>query len=294
MIILFTLGILYIETKYSKPIQPKNNQTVNTNNLNIYRDIEYTRPSNTPLTLDIYSPKSNGLHPAVIVIHGGGFAHHTKQEGADTAIALAKDGFVIFNIDYRLTEDNHPFPAALEDVRNAALWVRQNGTKYQASITKIGALGGSAGANLADMLATTGTTSQDKVDVAISLSAPTAFDLVPTDQLSITGGGRQSSATNVATYLHCTFTQLVNKQCDPTIVKAASPAYQVTSDDSPIYIANSQLELTPLNNAILLADQMQKAGVPYELKSLPGARHAFKYFPDIETDVVAFLHKYLD
>lgn len=275
-------------------------QTVTVDNISIYNNIVYKVVDGQNLLLDVYTPQGSKTYPAVIAIHGGGFSHKDKSEWTDISSRLAKEGFVVFNINYRLSPPGGTwhYPAHVEDVHSAASWVRENGAKYNASVSKIGSIGGSAGANLSMMLATTGTSGQDKVDVAIAWSAPTAFDLPEDDVNKISVQVKKHRETdtypNVASYLNCTVAQLLAINCDKNATKGASPAYQVTPDDSPILIVNSTLELVPLNQAKFMADQMKKAGVPYQLRVVPGSRHAQGYADVVWNQSVTFLHTYLD
>jgi acetyl esterase/lipase len=71
------------------------------------------------------------------------------------ALALAEDGYVTFNVDYRLTGDpagEHLWPAQLDDVQRAVRWVRANADRYGVDPNRVGAYGHSAGGHLAAML----------------------------------------------------------------------------------------------------------------------------------------------
>lgn len=62
--------------------------------------------SNTSLLLDLYTPTGTptGLHPVIVMVHGGAFFRGTRQE--PTLVAAAKAyaarGYVVASIDYRL------------------------------------------------------------------------------------------------------------------------------------------------------------------------------------------------
>lgn len=62
-----------------------------------------------------------------------------------------EQGFVVFNINYRLAP-KHPYPAALVDVCHAYKWVERNAQSYGADPTRIVVAGESAGGNLATAL----------------------------------------------------------------------------------------------------------------------------------------------
>jgi para-nitrobenzyl esterase len=91
------------------------NPTVSPSGISIQKDITYTTTANTingptSLTLDLYSPtdeNGNPLiknQPAVILIHGGAFIAGSKNlpQMGTIATALAENGYVVANINYRL------------------------------------------------------------------------------------------------------------------------------------------------------------------------------------------------
>ena len=63
-------------------------------------------------------------------------------------LAFARQGHVVFNVDYRLAPD-HPYPAAMQDCCEAYLWVLKNAEKFGGDPSRIVLAGESAGANLA-------------------------------------------------------------------------------------------------------------------------------------------------
>jgi acetyl esterase len=97
-----------------------------------------------------------GLRPVVLYVHGGGFRILSKDTHWVMALAYARRGYVVFNIDYRLAP-KHPFPAALEDVCAAYRWVVEHAKEYGGDPSRIVLAGESAGANLVTALAVTTT-----------------------------------------------------------------------------------------------------------------------------------------
>ncbi|MEM7475371.1 MAG: sulfatase-like hydrolase/transferase [Planctomycetota bacterium] len=117
-------------------------------------DVEYARYGDRALQMDIYRPKESwGLLPAVICIHGGGWAKGTRASHRKVAQALADRGFVTATISYRLS-GVAPFPAAIHDCNAAVRFLRANAGGYGIDHTKIGAIGLSAGGHLTALLAT--------------------------------------------------------------------------------------------------------------------------------------------
>jgi pectinesterase len=95
----------------------------------------------------------------------------------DLAVRLAVDGFIVFNIDYRLAcVDPTVYlcgflhPASILDVQMAIRWVRQNAGNYSPFTGRVAAVGTSAGGNLVYMAGDTGVTGDTKPDVMAGAS----------------------------------------------------------------------------------------------------------------------------
>lgn len=130
--------------------------------IEVVRDVSYPPAAHRAHHLDVYIPREPshwaiahpraGLRPAVLYVHGGGFRICSKETHWAMAVAFARAGFVVFNIDYRLAPQN-PFPAAIEDVCAAARFVHASAARYGADPSRIVLAGESAGANLVTSLA---------------------------------------------------------------------------------------------------------------------------------------------
>src|SRR3546814_13954463 len=68
------------------------------------------------------------------------------------AQALAQRGYVAFSIDYRLAPE-HPYPAALDDVRVALKWLDAHADEYDIDRGRLVLWGYLSGAQLAGMAA---------------------------------------------------------------------------------------------------------------------------------------------
>jgi acetyl esterase len=251
-------------------------------------DIVYTTVDGEPVLLDAFLPMTSGKkRPALVLIHGGGWAVGDKLSFIDDARLLSRLGFVVFSINYRLAPQ-HPYPAAVDDVRTAIRWLREpaQATAFRIDPKKIGAFGASAGAHLAGMLATLGTgplTEGSRIRVAVSWSGPMDFTLESDTYTAVEG------TTNVRDFLGCAPAE---PGCLAT-ESEASPISYVDKSDAPMLLANSEGELVPVDQATRMGDALKAAGVPYQLIVLPGIRHAGAYQPDVWDATVAFLERYL-
>jgi len=114
----------------------------------LLEDVPYARHGRATLRLDVLQPVRAGPHPVLIYLHGGGFAIGSKRTHRAIAAAYAAQGYLVFNVDYRLAPQ-HPFPAALEDACEAWLWATDHAAEYEGDAQRMGLCGESAGANLA-------------------------------------------------------------------------------------------------------------------------------------------------
>ena len=101
-----------------------------------------------PLTAEIYVPKGAGPFPALLYMHGGGWAAGSAIQFRKSAMRLAEVGYVVVNLDYSLAPE-HPFPRALEDSIYACRWIAKSIAGYNGDPGSVLIGGSSAGANLA-------------------------------------------------------------------------------------------------------------------------------------------------
>jgi acetyl esterase/lipase len=120
-------------------------------------NLEYAVHDGVSLVGDLYSPASAEPHPAMLFIHGGGFARGSKAGyGTTWGPYLAARGYVVFAIDYRLSTPAQPtWPQALLDCKAALQYLRGNASALGIDPERIGVGGDSAGASLAAILAVT-------------------------------------------------------------------------------------------------------------------------------------------
>ncbi len=103
--------------------------------------------------LDFWQAKSDKPTPLVVFIHGGGFRAGSKDQiSASTLKELLDAGISVAAINYRLVQQS-PLPAAHDDAHLALQFLRSKAKDWDLDKTRIGAFGGSAGAQLCMYLA---------------------------------------------------------------------------------------------------------------------------------------------
>lgn len=102
--------------------------------------------------LDIYYPENMTVpFPVIINIHGGGFLSEDKELNKLFCFNLAKNGFIVFNLNFRLAYYDTTIPGQIDDIINAINWIGDNIEFYPANKQKIYLIGNSSGGYLATM-----------------------------------------------------------------------------------------------------------------------------------------------
>jgi acetyl esterase/lipase len=256
---------------------------------------------NTPLYWDAYIIPI-GIHPAVLVIHGGGF-----KEGEPGPASVAQDlnaaGFNVFAIDYRLApphtdmlqqllRDQGHYPEQTDDVATAIRAARAGSTAASAGKVngKVGAVGGSAGASHAAYTAAAATQGGDMLDAAVLLSG--AYDFH--DPASLANIQCSSFADNVMNYVNSTDVS------DGGALDLASPYRRFTSASAPVFVIATNLDPMPPPQYQILTTTLNAVGAPNQallITELPDSngctRHSFGYWDDIKTQAILFLEPIL-
>jgi acetyl esterase len=90
-----------------------------------------------------------GTGGAIVFLHGGGFVFgDLDTHDAQSRRMANRTGLAVFAVDYRRPPE-HTFPAAPDDVDTAVSWLVVNGPTLGIDISRLVALGDSAGGNLA-------------------------------------------------------------------------------------------------------------------------------------------------
>jgi 3-dehydroquinate dehydratase-2 len=105
--------------------------------------------------LDLRIPSGAGLHPVVLLIHGGFWRSIWKRDLMDPmAVALTELGWATVNVEY--TRGKGSYGAALNDATAAVDWIREHASEHGLDADHIVAVGHSAGGFLALKLAHAG------------------------------------------------------------------------------------------------------------------------------------------
>lgn len=105
---------------------------------------------------DIYYPENRGAWPTIVTLHG---RPRTPADMAELARALAKEGAVVFNIDYRgVRPVSRGFPDSVTDVACAVRFAREKTARYGGDPDHVVVVGHSQGGYVGAMVSLFGDT----------------------------------------------------------------------------------------------------------------------------------------
>ncbi|QDU81249.1 Acetylxylan esterase precursor [Polystyrenella longa] len=251
-------------------------------NIRIEKEIIYKQVGDQQLQLDLARPADNRKCPAIVFIHGGGWALGHRTKYLSQIQEAAKQGYVAVTISYRLMKfemdekdtaiaEPH-FPAQIHDVKAAVRWLRLNADKYQIDADHIGAIGDSAGGHLSLMLGLADSEAElegetENPEVSSQVQAVVNF-YGPTEMQAC------YEASSVAWLMRLFMGGTPAEQ--PGNYVASSPVQYIKSTSPPVLTFQGELDrLVPIAQARLLDQKMNDAGASHTLVVYPTQKHGF-------------------
>lgn len=215
--------------------------------------------------LYVYPAPGAGVHPAVIVLPGGGYRTlSTEKEGGEAARWLNARGVTAFVLKYRLGP-RYSFPAPMQDGARAMRYVRSHAAELDVVANKIGLWGFSAGGHLAAYLATTH-------DVG-NAAAPDPVDRV-SDRPDFVILSYARLTLDPAIPRMTNMEGLIGMHPTAAIEETVSLERHVTKDTSPCFLyATTADETVNSMNSTTFYNALKRAGVPAELHIFERGRH---------------------
>ncbi|HWE07413.1 MAG TPA: alpha/beta hydrolase, partial [Rhizomicrobium sp.] len=239
----------------------------------VEEDVVYGTVDGTDLHVDIAHPKQvpDKPMPAVLLIHGGGWAGGTHK--GYLPMQLAEHGYFIATVEYRLSGEA-PWPAQIEDCKLAIRWLRANAERYHVDPNRIGVMGHSAGGHLVSCLGTLGNETSLDVGDFQGISSRVQAVVDEAGPVDFTPAGRPTLGT--VTDDHPGLVKLFGGSFDAKkdAWTQASAALHVSKDTPPFLILHGEKDtLVPIHQAEEMADALKKAGVPVELIRVKNGNH---------------------
>lgn len=272
-------------------------------------DVTYATVSGyRPLKLDLYyQANDNKPKPAVVWIHGGGWAGGNPRIGvavlgtSDKVLStLAARGYVTAAVSYRLSGEAK-FPAAMQDVKAAIRFLRANAAKYHIDAQRIAVWGESAGGHLAALAGTScgvkelegrgGNAEQSScVQAAIDFYGPTDFGMM--DAQSPPNGIRHGVPDSPESkFLGCSL-----PQCPAQTIKLANPMTYIGNKTPPFLIMHGDADVSvPPKQSQMLYEALKAKGVKAKLEMVPGVAHVFMGASEAQAkEILKKVNEFLD
>jgi acetyl esterase/lipase len=220
----------------------------------VFRDVQGQK-----LLADVYRPDSEDTLPGVIMIHGGAWIAGDKWHVVDHARRLAKAGFVVMAINYRLSPAVQ-WPAQWDDCREALRWLIKHADEWKVDSQRLATWGYSAGGQLSLMMALDQPADLPRIKACVAGGSPCDLAMIPPKSrvlAAFLGGSREEV---------------------PERYRDASPITRLSRDDPPLFFFHGERDaLVPLDNARQAYLQARQVGIPAEFLEAPALGHLMTF-----------------
>jgi acetyl esterase/lipase len=221
-------------------------------------------PQDRP-TLTEFPPTTTPTGASIVVFPGGSYMSLAPHEGETYAQWLASQGIHAWVLQYRLGEHRYRHPTMLHDAARAVRTVRQLARQQGRDPARVGVMGSSAGGHLVATIIT-------KFDAGHANSA---------DPIE-----RESSRPDLGILCYPVITMkpphyhaysrsnLLGENPSEKVVDEMSMELQVRPDTPPAFIWHTVAdEAVPVENALLFAQALRRASVPFALSIYEKGQH---------------------
>jgi acetyl esterase/lipase len=268
--------ILLTTLLFSLVGQARATPLLQTDGVTTQRNITYCTAGGEALKMDLFLPKSgNGPAPVVVYIHGGSWVGGDKFEVGLAGNELAKKGYVVASINYRLGP-KHKWPAQIQDAKCAVRYLRASARQYNLDPNRIAAWGSSAGGHLAALLGLTDASAgfdnsgqyldqSSRVQAVVDMFGPTDLNAYDPDKFSKGVGQAVFGVTR-------------DQPEARELLRRASPiTYAANGAGVPFLILHGDKDsLVPLSQSQALYDRLRASRTQAELVVVKNGEHGFR------------------
>ena len=223
------------------------------------RGVVYHQEERRRVRLDVYRAKApaDAPRPAIVQVHGGGWILGSRAEqGIPLLNHLAANGWVGFNVDYRLSP-RATMPEHVIDVKRAIAWVREHHEELGVDPGRVCITGGSAGGHLCALAAlTSGDDSLqpgfEDADTSVAAAVPFygLYDLLDAEHRYHRG---------LREWLLETIVVKADRESDPDAFRAVSPTHRVHAGAPPFLIFHGEHDsLVAVGDARAFAERLEQ------------------------------------
>lgn len=243
-----------------------------------HADLPYIDNSNPRHLLDVYLPAAaSPPYPTLLMMHGGGFQFGSKAMLDWVATHFAGQGYAVVVPNYRLSASGG-YPNQVNDAFCALAWVHANAATYQFDMSRLAAVGESAGGFLVAMLAAADNPAAFLSGCPHGLPGGTQLRGIVA-YYPITGASVDEYPVLLNTFMY-PFVNLssdIHTQAElSAAVRAVAPTNSINGNEPPfLFIHAGGDAVVPVGDSQRVAEALQAAGVRAEQLILPGSTHGF-------------------
>ncbi|WP_329085653.1 MULTISPECIES: alpha/beta hydrolase [unclassified Streptosporangium] len=218
--------------------------------------------------MDVWHQTDELKRPGVFLIHGGWWSSGDKKYMTEISRSYAEQGYVVFNINYRLSTDAS-WPAQRTDTLDAIATARRHAALWSFDPNNYVIVGFSAGGHLAGAAGTykNGLPGlRGVVGISPVISPLTAYT-EGTDTFDLEKRKLRESAIRLA------------GGCEPTgkcakIWASMEVPWHASRGDAPMLVVHSEDEFVSPEHGKQLKEHLRQVGVPVTLLTAPGIEHS--------------------
>ena len=241
--------------------------------------IDYAGTRHPQQSLEIVRPSDNvDVLPVIVHVHGGGWLYGDRDSYYRYyAMELAKRGFAVLNINYRLAFD-HPYPACILDVLSVLKWVADHAQEERLDAANVYLVGDSAGAHLSAL-------------AALIHTSPTLQKVygVTSADVTIRALGLSCGVYDITRMVHQSHDLPMTKAMFQTLFNRGDytkhPLYPYTSVSAhlhaqfpPAYVLSTKSDIPLISETHAFIDDLDMHRLPYKKRILPLKAKRFHVF----------------
>ena len=230
-----------------------------------YSNIPFKHAVGHDLCADFYIPEDVTNPPVILWIHGGGWKDLNRKWCL--VMPQLERGYAICSVDYRYSDEDI-FPAQMLDLKDALLFVKENGEKYGYDGSKVILSGDSAGGHLCSLLGVSAG-NRDWEQPGKDYTVQAVVDFCGPCQLGGLSDTREGSFV---------LEQLLGTGSDSKAFRGraalASPTTYINGTEPPFLILHGSVDPTvSRDQSRALRNALEAAGVPVHMYLVPGGVH---------------------
>jgi acetyl esterase/lipase len=221
-------------------------------------------PADIP-SVQLYQPPADqATGAAIVVCPGGGYGALAPHEGRDIALWLNSIGVTAVVLKYRLGP-KYQHPVMKQDLLRAIRFTRAKAAEWKLDANRIGVMGFSAGGHLASTAATHfdagDSTAADPIE-RIKSRPDLAILCYPVITMSDPHAHKGSRKN------------LLGESPSPELIDLLSNEKRVNPTTPPTFLFHTADDaVVPVENSLLFAAALRRAGVPHEMHIYEHGRH---------------------